>query len=78
MEEDKDAETRQEDTFLTEKQVTELKERLESISKQLMTMEWDKEHNQLNAGVEEKYAKLKAEHDAIVKKMSGSGESKQP
>ncbi len=77
MEEGKDAETKQEDAPLTDKQLTELKERLESVDKQLMTMEWDKEHNQLNAGIEEKYAKLKAEHDAIVKKMSGPEESKQ-
>ncbi len=71
MEESKDTETRQEETPLAEKQVAQLKERLESVDKQLMTMEWDKAHNQLNAGVEEKYAKLKAEHDAIVKKMNG-------
>ena len=77
MDESKDAETKQEETPLTEKQASELKERLESVEKQLMTMKWDKEHNQLNAGVEEKYAKLKAEHDAIVKKMDVSEESKQ-
>ncbi len=74
MEEGKSAETKQEGTPLTEKQASELKERLESVDKQLMTMEWDKEHNQLNAGIEEKYAKLKAEHDAIIKKMNGHEE----
>ncbi len=72
MEEDKGAETKQEETPITAKQVLELKERLESVDKKLMTMAWDKEHNQLNVGVEEKYAKLKAEHDAIVKKMNGA------
>lgn len=72
MEESKSAETRQDDKALTEKQLSELKGRLEAVDKQLMTMEWDKEHNQLNAGVEEKYAQLKAEHDAITKKMNGS------
>lgn len=77
MDEGKDAETEQGDAPLTEKQVSELKGRLEAVDKQLMTMEWDKEHNQFNAGVEEKYAHLKAEHDAIVKKINGSGEAKQ-
>ena len=72
MEESKDSETKQEGTPLTEKQASELKERLESVDKQLMTMAWDKEHNQLNAGIEEKYAKLKAEHDVIIKKMNGA------
>ncbi len=77
MDEGKDAETEQRESPLTEKQVSELKGRLEAVDKQLMTMEWDKEHNQLNAGIEEKYAQLKAEHDAIVKKINGSGEAKQ-
>lgn len=76
MDEGKDAGTRHEETPLTEKQASELKERLESVDKQLMTMQWDKEHNQLNAGIEGKYAKLKAEHDSIVKKMNGSEEVK--
>lgn len=72
MEEGKSAETGQDNNALTEKQLSELKGRLEAVDKQIMTMEWDKEHNQLNAGIEEKYAQLKAEHDAIVKKMNGS------
>ncbi len=74
MDADKDAGTK-EDTPLTEKQVTELKQRLESVDKQIMTMEWDKEHNQLNSGVEEKYANLKAEHEKLTKKINGTDES---
>ncbi len=77
MEEGKSTETGQDNNPITEKQLSELKGRLEAVDKQIMTMEWDKEHNQLNAGVEEKYAQLKAEHDAIVRKMNGSGEAKQ-
>ncbi len=75
MEEGKDAETKQEDTPLTEKQRSELKERLESVDKQIMTMEWDKAHNQLNAGVEEKYANLKTEHEKLTRKINGTEES---
>jgi hypothetical protein len=48
----------------------ELKEKLGDIKKKLLTMEWDKKHNQLNIGMESKYAELKAEHDKILKQIN--------
>jgi hypothetical protein len=55
---------------VNEKQIIELKERLSNINKRLLTLEWDKKHNQLNAGMEEKYAELKAEHDKLVAEIN--------
>jgi len=49
-----------------------LKEKLGDINKKLLTMEWDKKHNQLNIGMESKYTELKAEHDKILKQIDGS------
>jgi hypothetical protein len=64
-----DAEEKQDS--VSEKQRMELKEKLGDIDKKLMTMEWDKSHNQLNAGMESKYTELKEEHDKIIKKING-------
>ena len=50
----------------------DLKEKLGDINKKLLTMEWDKKHNQLNIGMESKYTELKAEHDKILKQINGS------
>jgi|WetSurMetagenome_2_1015567.scaffolds.fasta_scaffold63131_6 hypothetical protein len=33
---------------------------LDSIRKRLLTLDWDKKHNQLNAGMESSYNELKA------------------
>jgi len=38
-----------------------LKERFDYLKKRLLTLEWDKEHNQLNAGMEYKYEEFKKE-----------------
>jgi len=49
----------------------QIKEKLGEISIQLLTMDWDKRHNQFNPGMETKYTQLKAEHDSLVKKLDG-------
>jgi hypothetical protein len=54
---------------ITEQQRAKLKEKLGEIDKKLLTMEWDKEHNQLNMGMEGRYVELKAEHDKIVEQI---------
>ena len=64
--------TKQEEISLTEQQRAELKEKLGEINKKLLTMEWDKEHNQLNAGMESTYTELKTEHDKIVAQINGN------
>jgi len=38
-----------------------LKERFDYLKKRLLTLEWDKTHNQLNAGMEYKYEEFKKE-----------------
>jgi len=65
-----DADTEQE--AITEQQRANLKERLGQINKQLLTFAWDKDHNQLNIGMESKYTELKAEHDKIMAKINGN------
>jgi len=67
---DKDTEAKQEEA--TERQQSELKEKLSDINKRLLTLEWDKKHNQLNAGMEEKYTELKAEHDKLLAQINGN------
>ncbi|MBS3132780.1 hypothetical protein J4470_01445 [Candidatus Woesearchaeota archaeon] len=64
-----DTEVKQES--ISDQKRVELKEKLGDINKKLLTMEWDKKHNQLNAGMEPKYAELKEEHDKILKKING-------
>ncbi|MBI2664235.1 hypothetical protein HYX10_02730 [Candidatus Woesearchaeota archaeon] len=55
---------------MTEKTEQEIKERIRDIDKRLMTMEWDKEHNQLNAGMETVYNELKEEQSKLAEKIS--------
>ncbi|MAG16314.1 hypothetical protein CMO88_04590 [Candidatus Woesearchaeota archaeon] len=64
-----EAETKPEE--LSEQKRIELKEKLNEIDKRLLTMEWDKRHNQLNAGMEEKYTELKTEHDKLLAQING-------
>jgi hypothetical protein len=54
---------------LSDETKIELKEKLREINRQLMTMDWDKKHNQLNPGIELKYSQLRTEHDKIVKEL---------
>ena len=60
---------------VSEEQKAEIKEKLHEINKKLITMEWDKRHNQLNAGMESKYAQLKAEQDKLLKQMNSATQS---
>jgi hypothetical protein len=46
-----------------------LEQRLSELRKRVMTLEWDKSHNQLNSGMEEKYILIKAEFEALQKKV---------
>ena len=54
---------------VSEQQRVKLKEKLGEIDKKILTMEWDKDHNQLNMGMESRYVELKAEHDKIVEQI---------
>ncbi len=54
-----------------EEVLLQIKEKLGEVNRQLLTMDWDKRHNQFNPGMEAKYSQLKAEHDTLVKKLSG-------
>jgi len=65
---DEEVETKSEE--LSEEQQTAIKEKLSDINKRLLTLEWDKKHNQLNAGMEVKYTELKAEHDKLIAQMN--------
>ena len=48
-----------------------MKEKLSDLRKRIMTLEWDKSHNQLNSSMEAKYAQIKTECDALQKKVDG-------
>lgn len=45
-------------------------ERLSDMRKTLLTLEWDKKHNQIHFGMEEKYNKLKEEYEALEKQLN--------
>lgn len=47
----------------------EMKEKLSDLRKRIMTLEWDKSHNQLNSSMEAKYAQIKTECEALQKKV---------
>ncbi len=51
------------------KQTEGMKERLSEVRKRLRTLEWDKKHNQLNAGMEAKYTELKEECANLEKQL---------
>ena len=46
--------------------MSRMKERLNEIKKKLLTLEWDKDHNQLNFGMQGKYSELKEEHSKLT------------
>jgi thiamine biosynthesis lipoprotein ApbE len=55
---------------LSEEAKQKLKEQLNEVDRQLRTMDWDKQQNQFNAGMEEKYSQLKAQHENLAKKLA--------
>lgn len=44
-------------------------EKLAELKKRIMTLEWDKSHNQLNSSMEAKYLLIKAEFESLQKKV---------
>ena len=53
-------------------EVVKLRERLGEVNRVLLTLEWDKQNNQLNPGMESKYQKLVTERKELNKKISES------
>ena len=51
--------------------LTVMEERLHDLRKRIMTLEWDKSHNQLNSSMELKYAQIKSEYESLEKAVSG-------
>lgn len=43
----------------------ELRERLDYLRRNLLTLEWDKKHNQLNRGMESRFEELKKEYTEL-------------
>ena len=48
-------------------QLSAVEEQLYDFRKRLMTLEWDKTHNQLNSSMEAKYAEIRAECEKLQK-----------
>jgi hypothetical protein len=46
-------------------QVRDIEVSMEQIKKRLLTLEWDKKHNQLNAGMEGSVVSLKAKYKEL-------------
>ncbi len=44
-------------------------EKLAELRKRIMTLEWDKSHNQLNSSMEAKYLLIKTEFEGLQKKV---------
>mgnify|MGYP001598217774 FL=1 len=51
--------------------LSDMKEKLRDMKKRLMTLEWDKSHNQLNSSMEMKYSQIKTECEALQKTVDG-------
>ncbi len=49
----------------------DMKEKLSDLRNRIMTLEWDKSHNQLNSSMEAKYAQIKTEFESLQKKVDG-------
>jgi len=46
-----------------------LDEKLAELRKKVMTLEWDKSHNQLNSSMESKYMQIRTEFEILQKKV---------
>lgn len=46
-------------------QTSSIEENMNQIRKRLLTLEWDKKHNQLNVGMESSYNELKAKYKEL-------------
>ena len=53
-------------------QLSAVEEQLYDFRKRLMTLEWDKTHNQLNSSMEAKYAEIRAECEKLQKIVDGA------
>ena len=49
-----------------------MQEKLRELKKRLMTLEWDKSHNQLNSSMELKFSQIKVEYEDLNKKVEGA------
>ena len=47
-----------------------IRERMSDMRKTLLTLEWDRRHNQIHIGMESRYNKLKEEYGALEKQLS--------
>ena len=45
-------------------------ERMVELKKRLLTLEWDKAHNQLNSGMAARFEELKTEYETLQKKLA--------
>ena len=50
-------------------ETTRMRDRLGEINRILLTLEWDKQNNQFNPGMESKYTKLVTEREELTKKL---------
>ncbi|MBI3036476.1 hypothetical protein HYY73_01810 [Candidatus Woesearchaeota archaeon] len=48
-----------------------MKDKLSELRMRVMTLEWDKSHNQLNSSMELKYSQIKVECETLQKKVDG-------
>ena len=53
-------------------QLSLIEEKLYDLRKRLITLEWDKTHNQLNSSMEAKYAEVRAECEQLQKVVDGA------
>jgi len=66
---------------MSEQERNEIQERLSIIRKRILTMEWDKEHNQFNIGLQSRYDELKKEYEhynAVLNRGQPSMQAEEP
>ena len=54
---------------ITQDEKVQLREKLNSVNRKLLTLQWDKDHNQLNSGMESKYNELKTQEEKLQKQI---------
>jgi hypothetical protein len=53
------------DDETTDSQLETLEENMDFVRKRLLTLEWDKKHNQMNSGMESSFNELKARYKEL-------------
>ncbi len=63
-------ETQQKSDETKEISLEQLETRISYVRKTILTLEWDKKHNQIHVGMEERYHRMKEEYEILEKQLA--------